>query len=139
MTNTYDRMRIEPKLQKEIVSRFEKDTEFLKDNSLMDYSLLLVFFKKQKNDEENPRGYSMVIKKNEHGDVEVEEVKSKNSVHLQVPGGSRGSASSRDQDVKPELSNNSFEFDIPKNAHLLNDSKDKDLDMDKDFLKELNP
>lgn len=40
------RMQISDRIQKDILRRMEKDKEFLKACDLMDYSLLLIFFKK---------------------------------------------------------------------------------------------
>ena len=57
----------------------------------MDYSLLLIICRREKNrDIENAdRGYSMLLKKDEHGgsSVEIEEVKSNNNL-LELPKGS---------------------------------------------------
>ena len=44
--NKLDRLKIDPKIQHDIISRLEKDKEFLNANSLMDYSLLVTFFKR---------------------------------------------------------------------------------------------
>jgi len=40
------RMQVSPKVKKEILKRMERDKEFLKACELMDYSLLIIFFKK---------------------------------------------------------------------------------------------
>ena len=40
------RMQISPKVKKEILKIMERDKEFLKACELMDYSLLIIFFKK---------------------------------------------------------------------------------------------
>jgi hypothetical protein len=40
------RMNVNEKLQKDILVRMERDKEFLKTSDLMDYSLLLIFFKR---------------------------------------------------------------------------------------------
>ena len=79
LTNKMDRIRVDPKIQRDITSRIEKDKEFLKSCFLMDYSLLLIFYKKKKQDEERGkanlnRGVSLFIRKDESGNfIEVQE------------------------------------------------------------------
>jgi outer membrane protein assembly factor BamA len=54
------------------MSRIEKDKEFLKSCYLMDYSLLLIFFKKQDiTDTESykNRKLSIFVKKGEEGNI----------------------------------------------------------------------
>jgi hypothetical protein len=45
--NKEDRLMVKPELARSLLQRIEKDKEFLKSCSLMDYSLLIIFFKKQ--------------------------------------------------------------------------------------------
>ena len=40
------RMEVTKDLQKDLVQRIEKDKEFLKSCELMDYSLMIIFFKR---------------------------------------------------------------------------------------------
>lgn len=67
-----DRVHATPSMKQDILQRIEKDKEFLKSCFLMDYSLLLVFFKKPRiteSDSFKNRKLSIFIKKGEEGNV----------------------------------------------------------------------
>eukprot|EP00347_Sterkiella_histriomuscorum_P002290 403368723 len=51
------RMLVNKKIQKDLHNRMRKDKEFLKSCDLMDYSLLLVFFKKTKIESHSPQNW----------------------------------------------------------------------------------
>eukprot|EP00347_Sterkiella_histriomuscorum_P012117 403369830 len=51
------RMLVNKKIQKDLLNRMHKDKEFLKSCDLMDYSLLLVFFKKTKIESHSPQNW----------------------------------------------------------------------------------
>lgn len=46
LDDTMFRMAVADRIQRDILQRMEKDKEFLKACELMDYSLLIIFFKK---------------------------------------------------------------------------------------------
>jgi hypothetical protein len=74
-------MHLDPREQKELMIRFHKDKEFLKSCGLMDYSLLMVFLKKEhqvdevENFTDKNKQISVFFSRGVNGDnVEVEEI-----------------------------------------------------------------
>ena len=73
------RMQIHPRIQKDLLDRVVKDKEFLKACHLMDYSMLLIFFKKDDltedeevmgdNSNDISRKMSVLMRKDENGNV----------------------------------------------------------------------
>ena len=62
LANTQDRVRVRPDLQLELIQRIEMDKAFLNQNYLMDYSLLLLIFKKSTDKTGIKRTLSVFIK-----------------------------------------------------------------------------
>ncbi|CDW91170.1 saicar synthase-like protein [Stylonychia lemnae] len=69
------RMQVKPKIKKEILRRMERDKEFLKTCELMDYSLLIIFFKKglqeMRAGSSSYRKVSMVVRTESEGNGKV--------------------------------------------------------------------
>lgn len=116
-------MKVDPRVKQNFLKRLQKDKEFLKSCNLMDYSLLMIFLKK--NDEIDVESQtsmknkklSFYIKREAHGDeIEMEEVPSSNlwqkptspvlgSNHLNAP----NILFDEDQDVRPLNRNSIFD------------------------------
>lgn len=58
LKNKADRIRVSPEVKKHLVDRLNRDKQFLNSCQLMDYSLLLIFFKKK--DDPLRRGVSII-------------------------------------------------------------------------------
>ncbi len=115
-------LKFTPEFQSEFKRRIYRDKEFLKSCNLMDYSLLLIFFKKidwqdtESNGSWKNMKRSIYMKQTPNGnqEIEIEEVpankeKPQTKVLFEAAGEEQ---SPKDQDVQPVLGNRNSIFDV---------------------------
>eukprot|EP00350_Pseudokeronopsis_sp_OXSARD2_P010211 CAMPEP_0170557774 /NCGR_PEP_ID=MMETSP0211-20121228/30037_1 /TAXON_ID=311385 /ORGANISM="Pseudokeronopsis sp., Strain OXSARD2" /LENGTH=305 /DNA_ID=CAMNT_0010869105 /DNA_START=70 /DNA_END=984 /DNA_ORIENTATION=+ len=94
--NVDDRVQVEAKTKGRILERLERDVEFLVQNQLMDYSLLLVFYRKNRPDSDAKR-LTVQVKKSES--LEMQDLSQSRDKEMFLL---KRSNLESDQDVKPE-------------------------------------